>query len=274
MAKEYHIVCGDIAKAVLIQSGHIDFSDSIKEIICFKDNLAEGPLYDLKTLSGFDEREKRFNDFYVTNLWGEFRRENAQECQLDFSKIKKGDVVYLWLGNDSNEYVLKAGILNLLKEVDVEINSIDWEILVFQNDKGIKFNLYSLNICSFENAIIAGKNFRLLRQEEKTFFTELWGKLLKSNTDFRILMNNKLVETDVTYLDDRILNTCTNEYTKNSRVVGHILGDLIEENPGNGIGDSFVFRRIEQLVESGILEARNIVKREGCFDLFEVALAK
>jgi hypothetical protein len=258
MSKEYHIVSGEIAQNVLIESGVVDFSSSDKELIVLKDNLGEGKLYDLRTLAGIDERVKWFEGFYNETDSYYCRKKHAHENYQRFIKIAQEDSVYLWLGNDGNEYVWKAAVLNFLEDIQPFVFVLDWSDIVAHNDFGDRISLYSLNVCTKKNVQISVTFFRSIALEERQDFAFLWSKLLENNTDIRALNEDNIIEeASKHYYDAILISECNQEFQSSARVVGMVLGNLYNGKNWCGIGDGFLIERLKQLCYEGKLEMRN-----------------
>ena len=262
MKKEYHIVYGEQANAVLQESQCIDFSNSNIELITLRDNLNEGKLFNLKTLEGIDERIKWIEDYYGEDKWSDLRREDAKACKVLLENIQDTDLVYIWLGNDSSEYVWKALVIDFLKELKVNIFVIDWHNVTTYNVHGKEVNIDYLNICQPENAVTASQNFRHLKSDEKQFFIELWQRLLKNNAEIRNLNNGVLEEGDVRFFDAMLLARCKTDFQTAAYVVGMTLGDMYFKYKSGGIGDFFLYERLEQLAKLGKLEIAELVNRK------------
>ncbi|MCA5005275.1 DUF1835 domain-containing protein [Sphingobacterium sp. WQ 366] len=226
------------------------------------DNLNEGKLYDLKTLKGIEDRVKWFEDFYGEDIWSDLRKKNVKDCKLLLERIQQHDRVFIWLGNDASEYVWKCAVVDFLKDLNVDIYSIDWQNVFGYNVRGQEINLGYLSICNPENAFVAGQNFRVLAKNEKQNLIDEWNRILINNTDLRNLNNGTLEEGDISFFDEMLINRCNNEFQAGPRVVGFTLADMYFKFKSGGIGDFFLFERLEQLAEMGKLEIAELVYRK------------
>lgn len=273
MAKEYHIVYGEQAKAVLEESGSVDFSKPNVELILLQDNFNEGKLFDLKTLKGIEERVKWFQDFYRQNDNYFFRETHSKEIMAKLSEITTLDTVRLWLGNDGKEYIWKAAILNFLDKANLSIYVIDWSDIVFYNVYNEVISLYSVNVSSLPNIKIASQNFRLLSNDEKNEFSDLWIKLLRNNAELRVLnTSNEIEEAEITYYDQVLMSNCKSDFQPSFKVIGLAFGDLYNGFNSCGIGDMFLIERLKQLCYAGKLKMRNQEHGPRNGNIFEVAL--
>lgn len=273
MAKEYHIIYGEQAKAVIQQSQSVDFSNPNVEIIALMDNLNEGKLYDLKTLKGIEDRVKWFEEFYSGYIWSDLIKNNAKDCKFILETIQQNDQVFIWLGNDATEYVWKCAVVDFLKDLIVDINIIDWQNVIGYNVSGQEINLDYLSICNPENVFVAGQNFRVLAKSEKQNLIDEWNRIFVNNSDIRNLNTGNLEEGDASFFDEMLINRCTNEFQKGAYIVGMTLCDIYDKYKSGGIGDYYLFRRLEQLSETGQLEISELIVRGRDYaNLFNVRL--
>ncbi len=166
-----------------------------------KDNLNEGFLFDLKTLQGLDERIEWFDKYYKFKEHYRDRKFDNIVIQSKLKKITPGDTVYLWLGDEGNEYIWMCAILNFLLKTKLSIYVIDWSKISFNNFHYKELSAYSLQVSAPQDVILASKNFRRLTNPEQNIFSELWINFLKNNSPLRILKElSSILETDIEYL--------------------------------------------------------------------------
>jgi len=258
MAKEYHLVFGESAQAGLEQSGSVNISDINIEIICVKDNLNVGKLFDLKTLEGLEDRVTWFENFHQEIDSYYYRENHIQVVRDKLNEITSDDTIYMWFGNDGNEFIWKAAILNFLKDINISIYVIDWSDITFFNIYNEEISPWSLNVSSLSNIKIASQNFRMLTNKEKNDYNNLWNKLLKNNTDLRVLnIYNQIEESDIAYYDNVLISNCKTDFQHSHKVVGEAIGDLHNGFNSCGIGDSFLSERLKHLCYNGELQMRN-----------------
>lgn len=273
MVEEIHIVYGEIGKAILLQSNCVDFSSSDRAIILLKDNLTEGPLFDLKTQDRLSDRIGWFEEFYNASDSYHMREESARKVGRQLCEIRAGCVVYIWLGNEGNEYVWKSAVLNFLQDVAAAIFVIDWGNIWVEGKFG-KFNPYSLYVCAKDQVSIVNGSFSPLSDVERLHWSNIWAGLYKNNSSLRVLKENKVIESDVSFYDEMVLAHCTDEFQRSTYVVGLTLGYLYSECRGAGVGDMFLFERVRQLANQGVLEITNQQYGPSCGHLFDVRRVK
>ena len=272
MSKEYHIVLGEIAQNVLLQSNLIDFSGSA-ELIVLQGNFTEGKLFDLKTLEGFDERVKWFEKYYQHAELCYPSKEYTQYIVNKLTKITSSDSIYLWLGNEGNEYVWLAAVLDFMKDNEANKFHIDWSDVQVKNQVGNWISLYSLNVCDSTNVHLVIDKFRTLSVKEMNKWSTCWRNLLKQNADLRFLKDGIIEVGDISYFDELLLSNCTREYQTASYVVGMTLISIYDKYKGAGIGDFFLFERLEQLVQLGKLDLTEmVIQKPNATNWFKVKL--
>jgi hypothetical protein len=275
MAKEYHIVCGENSSNNLMISDVIDFSNENIKLITLLDTLVLGPLYDLKTLRGINERINWFEEFFQETDFYFHREINGKDIAVKLREITSGDSIFIWLGDDGNEYIWKAAILNFLKDISITIYTVDWQNIPFNSHNGYNAKLFSLYVCTSENIQLAKQYFRLITNNEKLFFEKSWEKFLRNNSNLRILNNqNQIEESDITYFDDILIANCTPDFQFSFKVIGLTIGNMYNGYNSNGIGDYFLIERLKQLCYEGLLQMRNQDHGQRNGHIFEVALAK
>lgn len=275
MAKKYHIVYGENSLNNLMISDVIDLSNENIKLITLLDTLVLGPLYDLKTLKGINERINWFEEFFQEPDSYYHREIKSKELADKLSEITSLDTVYMWLGDDGNEYIWKAATLNFLKDKKISIYTVDWENISFNNHNGYDAKLFSLYVCTSENIQLAKQFFRLITNNEKLFFEKSWEKYLRNNSNLRILNNqNEIEESNITYFDDILIAHCTPEFQFSFKVIGLTIGNMYNGYNSNGIGDYFLIERLKQLCYEGQLQMRNQEHGQRNGHIFEVALVK
>jgi hypothetical protein len=273
MAKEYHIVFGENSLNNLMISDVIDFSNENIKLITLLDTLVLGPLYDLKTLKGVNERVNWFEEFYQESDFYYQREINSIDLAVKLSEITSLDSVYMWLGDDGNEYVWKAAILNFLKDISISIYTVDWQNIPFNSYNGQDAKLFSVYVCTLENIQLAKQYFELMTDSEKLFFEKIWEKFLINNSDLRILNNkNEIEELDKNYFDEVLKSHCNPDFQFSFKVIGLTIGNMYNGFNSNGIGDYFLIERLKQLCYEGQLQMRNQEHGQRNGHIFEVAL--
>jgi hypothetical protein len=273
MDKEYHIVYGETAKNSLVQYTHIDFIGDDVELIVLEDNLTEGPLYNLTSLEGLNKRIEWIDHFYEGKDIYTYREDDIFEIQQKLNKVDSNDKVFIWLGNEGNEYIWKCALLNSFGQINPIIYVIDWSKIVFYNIQNEQISTYSVNVSSATNINIAFQNFRHLTEEEKNTYSDLWVIYLKNNSQLRVLSNvSTLLETTMDYFDNILISECTTEFQRSVIVVAKTFGVLFAKKYYCGIGDHFLIQRLKQLCYEGKLQMRNQEHGQRNGHIFEVSL--
>jgi len=261
MKKEYHIGFGR-REYNKVLSGAIDFSDPVKEFITYNDNLSNGKLFDFKTLDGLGAREESIRQFYTEvhtedSVDEEYYLHATNEAIAFRNKLKEisdDDTVYLWLGNESNEYLLKLALYDFFKDSSVKIYEIDWSQIEFSNDNGKKIKAPYLAIYFQDEIGDLLNKFELISTETIEKKSAEWREILNRNSFIKILTKDLTIEEgDESILDDALKARCGSDYQKSALIVGYTLMDLWDKEIF-GIGDSFLFERLAQLARIGILE--------------------
>lgn len=272
MAREIHIVRGYSGKETLLRSNCVDFSSSEKRLFEVVDSLSEGKLYNLETLEGLEERIKWFEDLYNEPTYGDWsRRDDARRIRQELREINAKDTVYIWLGNEGNEYLWKIAIVDFLADIEIPIYVIDWSEVFVENDYGNTYNATYLSINLPKNVPVIKNKFRLLTKTERVEWSNIWVALLTHNADLRTLSDKlEIEEGDVSFFDEMILANCSEEFMSAPHIVGSTLTAVWNTYKGAGIGDGFLFERIKQLAILGLVEIANQQYYPAAGRLFDV----
>lgn len=277
MAKEIHIVRGYSGKETLLRSNCVDFSSSERSLLELIDNLSEGKLYNIKTLEGLEERVKWFEDFYNDEPdYGHWSlSDDARRIRQELQEINAEDTVYIWLGNEGNEYLWKIAIVEFLAHLEIPIYVIDWSEVFVENDYGNTYNTTYLSVNLPKNVPVVKDKFRLLTERERVEWSYIWVTLRRSNADLRTLnAKHEIEEGDVSFFDEMILANCSEEFKSAPHIVGGMLVAIWDTYKGAGIGDRFLFERIKQLAVMGLVEIANQQYYPAAGRIFDVRRVK
>ncbi len=258
MNKDIHVVFGDSAKGIFIQSQKFDL-DAI-QLICLHDALNLGPICDLYSVEEVGKR---------SNWWSKvFDDPEKMDEELTFTLINrdietikmlvanyKNEKVYLWTGLVASEIISTSRLLYHLQPASSRVHLFDFSDFSMNNVRGEVIHPECLGVTDLYRVNDVGKYFRLLTEEELLTFRQLWERVKLGNSLLWILENGRIVEKDETYFDSFLLSYCSHEFQHPARVIGHTLYDTVLN-----VGDSFLNYRLKQLILMKKVEHRGELK--------------
>jgi hypothetical protein len=257
-----HIVFGVQARAAIQYSKVYDANKS--ELACLQDNLAIGPISDLDTQRGKENRISWLARVYQPFPANEIANIAASDSEL-LDRLKDNinhyDQIYLWAGSDVNEILSVSRLLYFLQIPDYSrFLTIDFLNASVTRRIGSFVYPKSLNETSIDQVAELYTNFSLMKPQEFSKLQMLWEKLSKDHSCLRIAKEEAPVSgSEIDFYDANILVHCTKRYQAAVRIVGKALGHMNEKNIREGICDSFLNWRLKKLIEQDKLRYRGFM---------------
>jgi hypothetical protein len=257
--KDLHIVFGFTGEAILHQSQQINKEQG--DILRFNDSLSLGPLGNLDKNKGIDNRM-----LWLKKIPGyiEFK-DDSNYINIDLTKIKalvkninNYKRIYLWLGNEADEKIITARLLYHLQGLSIPIFKPDFSKAEFKNIKGESINISSLLQMKEGDILKLWKHFEELNERDKQSFTSLWERLTKEESVIHLFdKESNYISRDESFFDQYLLNRCSIQDKKSSLVVAYTLYDVWEDWGYGGIGDAFLFYRLNILEKERKIKITN-----------------
>lgn len=238
-----HIVNGDSAAGLLRFVFSQKGISNENEVSCFNDFLAIGPLNNLPTKEGLEQRSK-----YLNHLINQVPSEktSSKEIQKDltsfydhtFNDYKK---VIVWYGENTAEKLLKQLCCHLVKQSILYLINVSSE-----GSEG--YRRRAVAECSPEIIEQFIPKLRKIAQIEYEENIEDWNKITQSKSLLRVYKTNNIIPVQEDYFDISILEECKNKYTLLLKIAGQVMGKGKQL-----ITDTFIIYRILYLIETNQL---------------------
>jgi len=246
-----HLSFGDSA------SGNIKSSlrerNSIKNMICIRDDFSIGPIRGLETNEGIQER----------TMWmRELLRCTALSSHADYSdwietyinsnldiaaQIPDNSSIIVWHGQSASDRIGLRYILYMLQNKSLQVEEVNLPI-----NAGAATSEMIVDGFHTKKSIV---NIQHLLKE--------WEAWSQTNSILRIMQGEEVRSVPDSYFDELIVKHVTSEYKKATHTIGEILSD-------NQINEFYLTSRIHQLVKLNKLE---YIGNLSSYREFEIRLA-
>ncbi|MFD2556063.1 DUF1835 domain-containing protein [Sphingobacterium tabacisoli] len=257
MKKDIHIAFGFTGRAILTESNYIDIEKD--EILCFTDPLNIGPLCDLnRPLHVSQRKEWLDNTIGSSNIDDNvhFVDDNVNSLKKLIESIDSYNRICLWLGNIDNEQLTASWLLYHLQLSDIPVFKVNFDRIVYKNRIGNMVKASSLRL--IDQTVISKIDWpiELMSEEAKRDMVSLWERIRDDEYVIHTLdKDGKLISSDESYFDSYLLDECSSEPVRSALIVAHTLCKIWDDHGENcSIGDGFLFHRLNQLGEEGLIE--------------------
>ncbi len=226
------------------------------DIIEIKDEFAVGPLKDIETEEGWNERTTWWKSlldaspYAEQNLVGSFDdRKTVDDLKRRLSEDENLEV-WMWMGQNQHDVCGYYWLIFQLKEFQGRVVVLYLNNLPFINEKGLIFYPTTIHEILPKELLKAKKLNRKVTQSEFEIDPDEWRKLSSENASVRILEGGKkIVGKEDDFYDKDVLTGLTNEWQKGNRAMHNILGKMKVKT-----GDVFLLWRMKKLAEDGKIE--------------------
>lgn len=250
---DLHIVFGN-AKGVLKSSNFLNFEET--EIVELQDDLCIGPIRDLDTSGGLDQRKN-----WLTQIFSEreFKIKMLDAVGGDLEKIRSVAEridcyrnLYVWAGVNASERIAAARLMALLPETGVPVYMADFGGVAVPNIHGETAYPKSLmQTAPFQVEEVA-RHFRLLDAAGRKTWKNLWRTMLEQESLLRTAgPDGQIRHRELDYLDAFLLANVGSDYKDAAWAIGYTL-----VNTDFATGDSFLNWRLKYLAHSGVISYR------------------
>lgn len=232
----------------------IELDESLQgEIIEIKDDFAVGPLTDIYSAEGYQQRR---------DWWKEVLTHSPYTDQLAivddkltvFNLIKKleedpAEEVWIWMGQNAHDVSGYYWLMSQLKEYQGRIHILYLNNLPFFNEKGNIFYPTHLSEIQPKEFLKAKKLARPITLSEFELDPDEWKKTCQEDSLVRFLEGGKkLVGKDVNFFDKDILANTTKQGQKLSKILNNTLNKMKVKT-----GDAFLVWRIREMADNSQL---------------------
>lgn len=247
-----------------------DLDESLRdEIVEIKDDYAVGPLNDIYSDEGVEERKQ---------WWREVLAEGDLDGHVDtgdvndnnrIEEIKRklssneAEKVWIWVAPNKHDVSGYYWLMSQLKEFVGRIYILSLNNLPFINDKGNIFYPVNLSEIPPREFLKAKKLARPITPSEFEIDPDEWTKICNENKMVRILEGaKKLSQHNEDFYDKYLLEFITPEWQKANKVIQQFLN-----KSKHTTGDMFLLWRLKELIAKNEIDAQGEIKKMKDFEI-------
>jgi len=276
-----HIVFGQSSATTLAAAFELD--ETLKgELLYFDDDLSIGPLFILDTKDGQSNRRQWQQQMAGVQPPTQAQpvAEEAQAAEPVAVEEESGDPelvkqlkarlkteedlqVWIWAGQNARDVSGYYWLVSQLYDFSGRIHIIYLNNLPFLNDKGAVFYPTHLHQILPKEFLKARKLARPVSLAEFELDGDEWHRLMNENAGIRLLEGGKKLKGEpVAYYDKDLLQVCSKEFQKASKVVSQLTGKMKFPVP-----EQFLGWRLKELIKEEKLESRGELKTVKDFEV-------
>jgi hypothetical protein len=247
-----------------------DLDESLRdEIIQIKDDYAVGPLKNIYSEEGIEERKQ---------WWRNVLSEGDYDGHVDTGEVNDntivGDIkeklssdkeekVWIWVASNKHDVSGYYWLMTQLKDFVGRIYILSLNNLPFINDKGNIFYPENLFEISPREFLKAKKLARPITSSEFEIDPDEWAKICNENKIVRILEGaKKLSQHDEDFYDKYILEFITVDWQKANKVIQQFLN-----KSKHTTGDMYLLWRLKELIANDLIDAQGEIKKMKDFEV-------
>ena len=250
-----HIVFQQLDVDVLKKA--IELDESMQgDIFEIKDEWGVGPLKDIDTEEGWNNRQNWWRELlkgspYGEKIVGSFDdRETVKAIRAKLEEDPSTEA-WIWMGQNQHDVTGYFWLMPQLRSFQGRIMIVYLNNLPFINEKGQLFYPWNVHDILPKEAVKAKKLARPITLSEYEVDPDEWKKIAEENAAVRILEGGKkIVGKEETFYDNDVLKNTTNEWQKAWRALTNIL-----HRQKIKTGDVYIMWRMKELVRQGRIEA-------------------
>src|SRR5690606_6864480 len=249
-----HIVFQEADINILKQSMEMD--ETLKgEIILIRDDFAVGPLNDLDTEEGWQQRVEWWRGLldgspYGTQTAGSFDDRQVVKEMVEKLNANPALETWIWMGQNQHDVCGYFWLMRQLSNYQGRIMVLYLNNLPFLNEKGQLYYPTTIHEILPKEIIKAKKLSRPITLSEFEVDPDEWKRLVDENGGVRILEGGKKIASeDGGFYDKEILKNITGEWQKAGRVLSNTLHRMKIKT-----GDVYIMWRIKNMISNGQLE--------------------
>jgi hypothetical protein len=240
------------------------------EIIQIADDFAVGPIKDIYTAEGWENRRQWWRDILSGGDYqgkvddGSVPDDNKTVLDL-IGKLKNdpAEIIWIWAAQNKHDVSGYYWLISQLKDFQDRIFILYLNNLPFISEKGNIFypvNLYQIPPREF---IKAKKLARPVTAGEFEIDSDEWQKLCNEDKTVRILEGGKkLAQEDYDFYDKELKTFITGEWQKASKIIHHFLAKAKQTT-----GDAYLLWRLKLLIQAGEADMQGELKNMKDFEI-------
>lgn len=263
-----HIVFQEADIAALEKSFELD--ESLKaDIIQIKDDYAVGPLQNIFTQQGIDERKQWWREVLAgSDLDGSVDNGQVDDVQTVLMLKEKLDndpeeIIWIWAAQNKHDVSGYYWLMSQLKDYQGRIFILYLNNLPFLSEKGNLFypaNLFEIPAKEF---VKAKKLAREITPSEFEVDPDEWTKICEQNKGIRLLEGGKkLVQEAYDFYDAEMKKFITADWQKASKIIHQYLSKAKHTT-----GDMYLLWRLKTMIAMGMFDVQGNAGKMKDFEL-------
>jgi len=240
------------------------------EVIQIEDEFAVGPIKDIYTAEGWENRRQWWRDILAGGDYdgivddGSVQDDNKTVVDL-IAKLHNdpAEAIWIWAAQNKHDVSGYYWLMSQLKDFQGRIFILYLNNLPFISEKGNIF--YPVNLFQIppKEFIKAKKLSRPITTAEFEIDADEWQKLCNEDGGVRILEGGKkLIQKNYDFYDPELKGFITGEWLKASKIIHHFLSKA-----RNTTGDAYLLWRVKQMILSGEIDVQGEMKNMKDFEI-------
>ncbi len=233
----------------------IELDESLAgEVVLIRDDFAVGPLADLETEEGWQQRVNWWRQISQGSPYGDQQagsfddRETVKQLKAKLEENPE-EVLWIWMGQNQHDVTGYYWLMPQFRQYQGRVMVLYLNNLPFINEKGHIFYPSWLHEIQPKEFVKAKKLERPITLSEFEIDPDEWKRIVEENAAVRILEGGKKIAgKEVDFYDIEILKNATGEWQKATRVLSNTLHRMKIRT-----GDIFLMWRMKYLVAEGKL---------------------
>lgn len=249
----------------------IELDESLQgDIIQITDDFAVGPIKDIYSPEGIDNRRQWWREILTGGLYegivddGSVADDNKNVAGLiEKLKVNNKEVTWIWAAQNQHDVSGYYWLISQLKDLQGQVFILYLNNLPFINEKGHIF--YPTNIFEIQpkEFLKAKKLARPITLSEFELDPDEWTKLCNENKGVRTLEGGKkLLQHDYDYYDDELIKLITPDWQK----VNKLLHSFYSKSKIT-TGDAYLLWRIKHMIQENKIDAQGDAKNMKDFEV-------
>jgi Domain of unknown function (DUF1835)/Protein of unknown function len=262
-----HIVFNEADTRVLKKA--IEMDETLQgEVIQVKDDYAVGPIADIYTAEGIENRKQWWREVLAGGDYdGHVDKGEVDDIQLVselVEKLKNPDAqIWIWAAQNKHDVSGYYWLMSQLKDYQGRIFILYLNNLPFINEKGNIFYPEWLHVIPPKEFIKAKRLARPITLSEFEVDPDEWTKLCNEHKGVRILEGGKkLVQHDYDFYDSELKNFVNTDWQKASKLVHQFLS-----KGKHTTGDAYVLWRLKGMIAAGLLDVQGETRKMKDFEV-------
>jgi hypothetical protein len=263
-----HIVFQQADVNTLSKSFELD--ESLRgEIFEIKDDFAVGPLNDIYSKEGQEQRKQWWRNVLAGGDYdGHVEKNDVSDPETVNQVIEKlnadpDETVWIWVAPNKHDVSGYYWLMVQLKDFVGRVQVLSLNNLPFINEKGNIFYPVNLSEIPPREFLKAKKLARPITASEFEIDPDEWTKLCNENKLVRSLEGaKKLSQHDADFFDKYLLEFITPDWQKASKVINQFLN-----KSKHTTGDAYMLWRLKELISQDKIDAQGEIKNMKDFEV-------